>query len=332
LLNLSETKFGIFEECVTDLADAGLLNAESFQQVYSSRIFHIPKVKVSKITCTNTLLFRKLTIDGGPEVYVRSKASKEQSHDGMFGHVNLGFDQKPSQKDDPSWSVKTLHPRLRDGTLLPLNKRLKKSKREVKCNRLLGREAFFFQACDHVKMALAWQPGATLYKLRAEIHKFTFLQRLEWLVNLLQDLSNLHAQFVVHKDLHSGNVIIDLKNSEAAIIDFGMASKTGPGWLEMSSDMIAFEVNIIRDLFQPEFALASGQHFKAINRLSTAVHTPTACCTSEQALNYCRLLVEKSPELPDEEINAIAIRTLDRENLTVNDVLCGSRRPFSMRR
>lgn len=331
VMQLSEAKFGIFEECVRGLAAAELLHQASFKQLYSRQLFHLAKVKPS--TVMNKRRF--LRTNSGTTLYLQAKKNEGLCGAGNFAEVEEAYREPPkNKKSKPVWALKTLYHKARDShDEIPLAERIKKAKREVRCNRIVGRSGFFFHAGGDVVMALNWMPGVTLYSLKNKILNFTFKQRLSWCIDLLADLTMLHQEFIAHHDIHSDNVVIDLKAGKAAIIDLGMAGKTGPGWQEMRTDMMAFETNILAFmLFKKEYSEGSGKHYDFIKKLSDAIHAPFATCTSLQALNYCKRIAENLGELSAEKIHAIALETLDRKNLEVNDVLCGSNRPKAMRK
>lgn len=328
LLELSEVKFGILEECVYRLRDASLLNPESFREVYSREFFHIDKVKPSNVKKLPGIGHSVIKVEDGPRLFTPKQNPHAANRCGDFGSIAEAYNHKPGDGVvAPDWAVKLLHNHDRN----PRVRQLKIAKREVRCNRLLQRQAYFFAAAkDDVCLALKWQHGETVYALRNVMHEFPFACRLEWLITMLEDIVRLHQQFIAHSDIHSENVVVDTRANKASLIDLGKASKTLPGSSEMADDLVSLSQKIISVIFSPEIIGMRQPYDTAIQRLDSALIDRGSPCSSLQALDYCRLLRENIDGLSQNCMDDIAAKTLDRKNLTVDDVLSGCNRPKMM--
>jgi predicted ATPase/serine phosphatase RsbU (regulator of sigma subunit)/tRNA A-37 threonylcarbamoyl transferase component Bud32 len=72
-------------------------------------------------------------------------------------------------------------------------------------------------------LILEYFAGTTLKKTFAE-QQWTFRDFLKIAINIAHTLGEIHQHHIIHKDINSNNILVDLKSHQIKIIDFGISS------------------------------------------------------------------------------------------------------------
>lgn len=107
--------------------------------------------------------------------------------------------------------------------------------REVKYNRLLGRNATYFVRDNITSVVSEWQQGKGLHHYsKEELCRVPMKARLLCLSTALKDLNTLHQHHRKHGDVKCQNFVLNLDNVSMRLIDFGTSHKKGSfksfGW------------------------------------------------------------------------------------------------------
>jgi aminoglycoside phosphotransferase (APT) family kinase protein len=103
----------------------------------------------------------------------------------------------------------------------------------------------------HSYMVMEWCEGVPCMREAAKYHSFSDPKNIQTLLdlagNVLEAYAHLHAQGVIHADIHPGNVLIS-PAGEIKIIDFGLARRNDPSVHIVRGGMAFF--------YEAEYALA----------------------------------------------------------------------------
>jgi serine/threonine protein kinase len=221
------------------------------------------------------------------------------------------------------------------------------ARHEAKNCRLLGRLSFLMNlntsnpAIRFPAVVMPYQSGITMQQFEklSETEKLAIpsKDRLKCYTNLLCELNQIHQQHRAHRDLHFGNMILNVNELKLTLVDFGLTQKVRDitkipqdvhraGWLLMG---IFREISPLLppDTPLPKHCMNTIQ-MKAVKDLFEAMNSKKSkdCCTSEQALQYCEKLWEQYDQLDEEKLALIQSQTINRNEATIEDVLRGSLR------
>ena len=333
---------------MNNLENNHLLNPDSFKKALEKVAVNLPKFQEStakKESRKKTLSKRSVIIlDNSHQIFT----DHSRNYDGGgFGKVKKGYDSEDSVQ--PQYSLKKLH-----GMANQANE--EEAKREVKFNRLLRRNAYYYTHKERLFVTSDWQHGVQLGNYSAGNNQAALMQipiekRLKCLRAGLSDLDTLHTKFRVHGDIKPSNFVIDLANSSMHLIDFGTSRKQGSKKsFALTLDFIDpinssnhfakdiylmtfvvatlfpewFEKDLTKKIKTPKSSLPSSTQ-AIINLFDSMSHKEIGKrCTANSALRYCDELIkilENKDEISDEVLNSIH----DSE-VTVEDALRGRMR------
>ncbi|MBA3660699.1 MAG: protein kinase family protein [Gammaproteobacteria bacterium] len=228
------------------------------------------------------------------------------------------------------------------------------AKREVKYNRLLNREAYYFTNHERYFIVSKWQQGKPLNTYtQNELLNSSVRTRFQWLASGLTDLNILHENYRIHSDIKPDNFILNDKIGSLRLIDFGTSHKKdthqffrlnraytdavhgdffsrdmyGMGLvscflfpdiylLELNEDEESIKISQIKhELNAYEAALV-----KLVERMMDP--NPKLRCTSLDALQFCKGIYDSDP-LDEMKLKQIIQDTLQHPLLLVEDVLRG---------
>ncbi len=220
LVTLSEHNLNRLDSIISDLIAAKLLDKHSLSEALQRITVKLPSTLLSSIV-------KKSWRDAGSnrsEFILDNKFNFFSEHitirkyqRGGYGKVKKGYYSQDS--DYPSYSIKKLNQ-------ADPAKSKEEAKREVKFNRLLGRNAYYFSHKGKTSVVSEWQHEKALHYFNAkDFLAVPFTQRLQCLISGLTDLDILHRHYRVHADVKCENFILDLKMATMKLIDFGASHK-----------------------------------------------------------------------------------------------------------
>ncbi|TAK76383.1 MAG: protein kinase family protein, partial [Gammaproteobacteria bacterium] len=324
LFSLSPTNIERLDSLMIGLTNHKLLNLETFQQALSRITFKLPSVEQSTIVKEP----RKITLNTKIHFFMRASIDKEE---GSFGIVKKGY----ATLDDYQaiYAIKTLK-----------RSNANEAVREVKYHHLLGRQAFWYSHRGKARVLMEYQPEKSLDKFsKNEITAESFENRLRWIKSALEELNTLHQHYRIHGDIKPRNLIVNRKKASMKLIDFGGAHKKGSAklftWTDdyydspsstghsFYDDMNAMG-KIVLEIFPELNRKSPTLHEQGIIYLMTAMTQPKhkLRCTSEDAMQFCQMLLDQFEQLNMDEVKKIKNATITRPETTVEDVLRDSAR------
>ena len=200
-------------------------------------------------------------------------------------------------------------------------------KNEVGITQFLGRNAFWYKKIGKnergkIYAAVEWVSGKSLYSIGSnKFKKQAYLQRIHCLISAFEQMNKLHKVHQAHGDIHNGNWIVDFEKATMSLIDFGFSHRVGdrvftrpvypePGRIKTASiphDIYSMGVSCA-SMFPELFLVSDNPKVmqvkvvglsaieQAIVKLITALMNPSIDirCTSEEALQFCQAIAEKS--------------------------------------
>lgn len=326
LLSLSARKVELLRDKIARLKAMQMLDAEVLALVIERVSFKPAKVALCDAEFKKEGKGHLVALKQGPSFFTSLKKPKNKYSSGGFGYVC----QAAANQDDDTvvWGVKVMHAGTKSD--------FKTAQHEARYNRMMGRECFMFKFHHKPCLLIDWQNGVPLNQLEAQnkLGKYSFRQRLQWLISLLEDVNKMHQHYFVHFDLQAKNVVVDTENNKMRLIDYGISHRECiavprvEGFDETFSvgeDMRDLAEHIIRILFDNEWHQLKDIPSQAIRDLYTAVRYSVieSGCTSEQALHYCQQLLDNLDGLNKKKLAAIQAETIHRNDFTVEDVLRG---------
>lgn len=326
---LPDKKLQRLEFLVNELFYYKLFSEESFHQALTAASIKLPLVTQSSYVKEKMSGFTKVTLDSQVTFFIPKNASKNMTVGGAFGYVNQAFEYPQSGK--PKWAVKWSNGYVDEDAIAA-------AKREVKHLRNAGMQAFFYTTKKSVKIVMDWQEGQSVKSLiqSGKIKDFSFEIRLKWCISLLSNLAMSYDKYVVHGDAHTGNDFINSAINHVTFIDYGKSKKliSSKGLFE-ESDVAKFaRWHLDHDgIFSVEWNESDTSMRKQIIRELYRAMTDNSShrsipCSIRQALEYCERVLENLDNLDESKLRQIINSTLNRGNLTVDDVLHGNERPL----
>lgn len=345
LLTWSELNIDRLLSIVNKLKYHESLNPASFQEAFKRVSLKMPSAQessVQKLSQNKSHSSRTEVILDGQLRYFKAPG-KEVEKD-AYGAVKKGFNSQDAS--EPVFAIKKLSEPDKDTAI-------KAAIREVKYNRVLGRQAYFF-VNESVTVVSEWQHEKALNQFtRDELLHTLIIKRLKCLRSGLLELNHLHGNFRIHGNVKSENFILDLKNLTSKLIGLNTAHKKSSLKLfeqalayrdpqqhydkdHYSNDIYAMGI-VVMQLF-PEiydvtfdnndvtFRISMPNHSYEEEAIMVLVnmmmhHNSNVRCTSEDALAYCDELIKYHGRLNCETIVGIADDVFNRTKPTIEDVL-----------
>jgi tRNA A-37 threonylcarbamoyl transferase component Bud32 len=113
-------------------------------------------------------------------------------------------------------------------------------------------------------------------------------KELDTLVNfhVFSNTRRMHTQGMVHRDLHSGNILVNPRTKRIAIIDFGHAKRKRDLDTEYFQRAVADEIQVLTDMTLNLTDSQAGKIIEARNRHMTFNHAPDSDFTDRQLHFY----------------------------------------------
>ena len=319
------------------LAKVNLLTEESFNEAvrqFSKERLPIPLVTVKKISRKEKKFPRSYLDCQSLKVFIDSKPQKNYPK-GSYGIIKPCF---ALEGNKPIAALKRFIP---DATLdFQQAKRecWQHAKREARYEQRMGREGFCFNRNGKFYLIRSWFSGKSLNTVLAErLVQIPSSIRLQCLLTALRDLQRLHSKHLIHGDVSEANCILDEAQASMRLMDFGNAHRNphkerylatrqycDPYRLstDFPDDIYAFG-HIVGKLFPPN-----------IDRLTTLTDHAIHClidsmmalkreqrCLVEDAIAFVEGFLKGVTD--ENELQQLCLRTLKRENNTVDAVLKG---------
>lgn len=240
---------------------------------------------------------------------------------------------------------------------------LAQAKREIKYNRLLGRDSSCFFHKDNVQVVTKSLSATGLHELDAvTIQSQPFAQRLKWLISGLTDLHVLHANHRIHGNISVESFTIDDKKALMSLVDFNASRKRYSEKFPYDScrdtafaeffksqsfcdDMYSMGF-VVAHIFPELFFLNNGEgqvEIESVIRaefwrqdITTEMEDALAAlvismmqpvkgmrCSSQEALQYCQQLLEHKQRLNMDMARKIVAATIGNPEPAVDDALHG---------
>ncbi len=346
LLPLSERNIQRLARLTLRLAAKKLLHEASFEAALKRIAFILPLVEEATVVKNS----RKLTGQPRSELIINDQlrffmGHQEEKDEGSFGVVKKGYKEEDGSL--PAFSIKHL-------------KELdyEEASREVKYQRLLGREAYYFTRKNRLTIVSEWQKEKSLHQFSAlDLKQTAFEKRLVCLISLLTELNFLHLHYRVHGDIKAQNVILDLKNLLMKLIDFGAAHKEGSCKVRSYTAYYAdpklkagiaysfcddiYALGIVVAFLFPDFFSVGLESYNTqiclhrsplliehgiLLHLIKALLNPDRKkrCTCEDALQFCQAVVQHYPSLDMALVTSLSETLLNRSTVTEEDIFRGA--------
>lgn len=341
-------------ELITLLNENDLLDQSSFEEILKSISSKLPRVNQSdlvKKSRKNTDEERsEIILDGHVHLFMQHRTWPGYFAGG-YGKVKIGYAE--ASGDNITFGVKKLF------NVKNLNTS-KNAEREVKYHRLFARQSFFYTYKNQAYIVAEWQFGTKLFDYdQYRLEELNFKERLSLILTGLAELNVLHSMYRVHGDVKCENFILRLGKSPCLkLIDFGSSRKVKnlaryfpntQDYLDGSNEsMTAYNfcddiycMGMVIAYFFPElFSIiwcdepVNIQRTKIIDStikeesiyiLVDAMRNieRSKRLTCNDALNYCRELVENFDHLDREGLNKIMDVTINKTKIDAADVIHG---------
>lgn len=335
ILKLKQSEIIMLESIMDDLSKAKLLDEKSFSDLFQRVTAKLPigtELKMEKISRNKNIegSKSKLIIDNKVELFPDPDQKNQKS--GIQGIVKNVYSSPTDEK--PTFIIKKkIHKHSSDE---------KDLRKEIKYNRLLGRQVFFYKKYflnkPGSRIVSDWVSGKSFHRISSsELMQQTIENKIRCFIFVLSELNILHNHLRGHNDISNDNVLIDFANASMRLIDFGYSKK---GLSVITNDI--GDLGIIFSKFFPELFRETIYNFKNIIVvhkqkltcieqaivdlvMSMVNEQPNLRCTSKDALEYCKALIQNIPNLNDEKLESIKNSTINHANRTVEDILRGRR-------
>lgn len=166
----------------------------------------------------------------------RKPSMCDEDDNGMFGVVLYGYFLLNQVDSAPQLAVKRFRTLCQGDNKEHVIRCMKK---EVICQRILGRNSYYFLIGDVGFIFYPWQPGVRIRDFLDAKNQITPLQILSVMASLLKQLQLLHDANVSHGDLSGENVLIDPYTFQGSLVDLGSAQ------INCQSHMLQKDMNAI---------------------------------------------------------------------------------------
>jgi tRNA A-37 threonylcarbamoyl transferase component Bud32 len=363
---LSVSKFERLIVALNDLQNIGQLNQDSFARALEfvsakssnrlySKLLHRKSEGDNKFQCE---------FDNGHKLYCWEEPPKPlvkiESKDAEF---RRGYSD--SHETSPVSVVK----RYRKSGLRMGYSPEKTAKREAKYLQITGRKTAFWSKDDdeYVYVISDWVRGKSMSDLIIDRYNFSHLsmnQRFNLLVSLFEDVKRLHDNNAVHRNINPENVMLSVTDKTMCLIEMDAAGKIGKQHLKDANryrDIYSEKYGAMSDMYSLGYIVAmmfpelfviqeeinSAISYKyvlqtkqsSLNNLEIAAallraalmhEVPGHRCTVNQALQFCKKIVEKlgyEEQIAGADLFKILGDTINRKHFEVEDGFLGSSRP-----
>ena len=360
ILTAKATNLSRMEYVFPKLAQRNMLDATSCEQVFKQILTKLdnPSVSNVKVESMPGVNSEHYILNGNLHFYTKSNGSKLDAKSGSFGDVKKGFSD--SSCTQPLFAIKSLKSIDPNGNQRSITDLHREAKKEAKYNKMLNRPAFFYHdntGTSHI--VSPWVAGKGLDEYtKNELVNAPLIDRLHCLQMIMDEIRELHIHYRMHCDIKVQNVIIDLQNQTGHLIDMGGCNKVGTMYartftdgftdyhFNFSSDIYALGIVtafLFPDLFKVEERveiddkkknyikciitfIAGNPTTELINAIKLLVDTmiEPEChkrCSIEDAIEFCRVVVNEKNSVDQTMLNELSARTLKRPHDTVLDVI-----------
>jgi hypothetical protein len=341
IFSLSGSNIKRLNNLLEDLKYSKLLTHHSFVSALERVAEKFPPVEpstISKHSRKKTGKQRSEFLLDNDYCFFIEHGNREQ---GGCGSVKKGYDSAESV--EPRYAIKKLKSHVHAQ---------EEAVREVKYNRLLGRNATYFVRDNITSVVSEWQQGKGLHQhSKDELCQVPLKERLRCLSSALNDLNTLHQHHRKHGDVKCQNFVLNLDNVSMRLIDFGTSHKKGSfksfGWTSeyldpiVSADLLSvdlYAMGIVTMHLFPELYSVSFENKKpkfSLNKSDFSIYERSIVtlvnammnaelerrCTSEDALNYCNELINYFDIINEQLLETIVANSINRSHLTPEDIL-----------
>lgn len=354
IISLSKSKIIILEKIIPLLIEANLLNQKTLNDFIDILTTQLPKINSETVIEDtnddhNENNIRKLKLSNDFTFFMKKDNSSIAGSGGQ-GYVHKGYDKEVNM-NEPVFSVKHFFYHSMDKNLNKFQVTSKMARKEVKYNKLLGRDAFHYFHENKNCMIAPWASGKDLSNYRNDITSYPFERRLHWLKSMLCDLNTLHSNFRIHGDLKPENMILDTAKNTLKLIDFGSSHRAGL-WKAHYS-LVSYIDNNTKSLFSPDIRVVCQiitilypELFERKNhvyqpRVSTNqvkdyvqqviinlfeslnYKDANKRCTIKDALEFISQILSQFNLLNTELLKTLEINTINRDQITFEDAIHG---------
>ncbi|WP_165485118.1 protein kinase family protein [Legionella rowbothamii] len=341
IFSLSSSNIKRLNNLLEDLKYSKLLNQHSLLRALERVAEKFPLVvssTISKHSRKDTGTQRsEFLLDNDYRFFIEHGSPEE----GGCGSVKKGYASAESL--EPRYAIKKLKPHVHVQ---------EEAAREVKYNRLLGRNATYFVRDNITSVVSEWQQGKGLHHYsKEELCRVPMKARLLCLSTALKDLNTLHQHHRKHGDVKCQNFVLNLDNVSMRLIDFGTSHKKGSfksfGWTSeyldpsVTGDLLCvdlYAMGIVTMHLFPELYSVSFENKKlkfSLNKSDFSVYDQSIVtlvnammnadlerrCTSEDALNYCNEVINYFDIINEQQLETITENSIHRSHLTAEDIL-----------
>ena len=340
IFSLSVSNLRRLNSLLEDLKYRKLLDQASFAIAFERAVEKFPPVFQSTIT-----KYSRKDTGAQRSEYILDNASRffiehGDQEQGGCGSVKKGYESATTQI--PLYSIKKLH----------RHAKVQEGIREVKYNRLLGRNASFFIRNESINVVSEWQHGKGMHYYSAdELRQIPLKARLLCLSAGLKDLNTLHQHHRKHGDVKCQNFVLNLEDLSMRLIDFGTTHKKGSfksfGWTceyldpKINADLLCVDLyamgivtmHLFPEIYKVSFENKSPKfswsksHFSIweqaiITLVEAMMHADLELrCTSEDALNYCSEVLNYFDIMDAQLLETIAYNSINRSHSSLEDIL-----------
>jgi hypothetical protein len=349
LLSLSVTNIERMLEAVTYLSKANMLTPDSYEMAFKRITAKLPEIfpstieKKSRKEKQHHITHSQVTLNNSLTFFVEH-AQDRKYPGGGFGKIKKAYTLNQDPNDTPIYGVKKLFNDENAETY---------ARRNVKYNRLLGRESYFYKRKNLYRIVSPWQCDKSLDQFsNVELLAVPLHTRLKCITNCLSQIEILHSHFRIHGDIKDKNVIMNFATCQMELIDFDGVHKKGShssiictedfldrnkAWsgvktLDFADDVFAMgktiSILVPRLFYKKEIDMTPIEY--AISLLASAMKKENhkKRCTIKNALDYCQQLLclmndSNTAQFTKEQIKNLAEETIMQDKISIEDVLRG---------
>lgn len=224
---LSRSMIEQLHHILVNLATFGLFSTENIEKAYSYVSQAFPKITMSALTTNHNKDYRHVVLKADNAESIQYLEKIYFIDNGAYGELKAGY--ATLEATEPSYAIKYM-----DSEKTKLKEKIHvQAKREVNCNRLLGRNAFFYRdsSCEYYDRAVVmdWLQGKTLAKYtELELRAISLFDRFKACLPLLQELNRIHSVNHMHSDLDPRNIMLEASTPAAHLFDFSGSVRVKP--------------------------------------------------------------------------------------------------------